>query len=62
MNNIEKIAKKKRITSTEIIDATRIGRSHFYDIRAGRVLPRIDTAWKIAEFLNVNINTLFPNK
>lgn len=45
----------------EIIQTIGIGRSSFYDIMNGNQIPKLDTANKIANALNVDIKELFPD-
>jgi DNA-binding XRE family transcriptional regulator len=53
-------AKKKGNTATEIIDASGIGRTSFYEIMSGKQNPKLDTAICIARALNASVEEIFP--
>lgn len=63
-NEISKYVKQLKengITISEIISRIGIGRTSFYDIMNGDQIPKLDTAKKIANALNVDIKELFPD-
>jgi DNA-binding XRE family transcriptional regulator len=62
-NNIAKylrIANVKGQTATEIILSSGIGRTSFYDIKAGKQVPKLDTAISIARALQASLEDIFP--
>lgn len=62
-NNISKYlekAKENNKTITEIINASGIGRTSFYEIMAGKQIPKLDTAISIARALNESVEKIFP--
>lgn len=52
---------RKGVTVTQIIDLCGIGRTSFYDIMNGKQVPKLNTAYKIADALKVDIKELFPD-
>lgn len=62
MNKIKEIAKEKNMTIQEIIEKSRISKTHMYDIINERKSPTLRVAEKIAKTLDVNLSELFPLK
>lgn len=59
-NRIKEIIENKGYKTSSIIEKTGLARSSFYDIMNGKQVPRLDTAYRIAEVFEVSLNELFP--
>lgn len=62
-NNISKFlekAKEEGKTITEIIKDSGIGRTSFYEIMAGKQIPKLDTAIGISKSLGASVEEVFP--
>lgn len=63
-NNIEKYLKQAEAngkTVTDVINESGIGRTSFYDIKAGKQIPKLNTAIQIAKALGANAHDVFPD-
>ncbi|MHA3839351.1 Dam family site-specific DNA-(adenine-N6)-methyltransferase [Mycoplasma sp. HF14] len=61
-NNIKDIRKQKKISQDYIAEVASLERSQISKIEAGKVNITIETLWKIAQSLNVDISELFNDK
>lgn len=60
-NNMKKLLKESGKSASSIIENADIGRTSFYDIMAGKQIPKIDTACKIAKALDSSLVEVFPD-
>ena len=57
--NIKKICKEKRITISELLETCRLNKNFIYFMEKKNVSPNIDSLYKIADLLNIDISLLF---
>lgn len=50
---------KKRISQKKLADAIKVSRQSIYLIENGRMMPKLNMAFKIACFFNLSIEELF---
>lgn len=60
MQEIVLRAKSKGKTISQIIKKSGIGRTSFYGIMAGKQVPKLDTAIRIAKALDTQVDEVFP--
>lgn len=60
MQEIVLRAKSKGKTISQIIKESGIGRTSFYEIMAGKQVPKLDTAIRIAKALDTQVDEVFP--
>lgn len=61
-NNLKFIRKEKRFTITELARRTKLSRVTITNIENQKVTPRVDTAFKIARELDVDVTKIFFEK
>lgn len=61
-NNLKFIRKEKRFTITELARRTKLSRVTITNIENQKVTPRVDTAFKIARELDVEVTKIFFEK
>jgi len=59
-NNIKSYLNKSGKKPASIIKDANVSRSTFYAVLKGDQIPKVDTAFKIARALEVEITELFP--
>lgn len=57
--NIKKICKEKRITISELLEKCSLNKNFIYFMEKKNVSPNIDSLYKIADLLNIDISLLF---
>jgi transcriptional regulator with XRE-family HTH domain len=60
-NNIRRVINKKGYKISYVIEKSKLSKSYFYDIMAGRSIPSLTNARKIAEVLNEPLIEIFPD-
>jgi len=60
MNRVRDIRKARGWTQRELAEASGLPRPHIGAIERGHMRPRIDTARKVADALDVTLDALWP--
>jgi len=61
-NRIAQICEIKNVKIIDLSRNTGLARSYVYDVIKGKSIPTIKTGRKIAEFLGVSLEELFPEE
>lgn len=62
INNIKEFRKIYKLSQIELAEKIGITREHLLRIEKGNNIPNLDTAFKIANYFNVNVNEIFEYK
>lgn len=62
VDRIRAIAEERGITVTHLPDRAAVGRSHFWDVMAGRSSPTLAWLVRVAEALDVDVGDLVAAK
>ncbi|APT75038.1 hypothetical protein LN42_00465 [Marinitoga sp. 1137] len=58
-NNLKELRTKKNLTLNQLAKMTGLNQATIWRIENGIIIPKIDTAQKIAKVLEVNVENLF---
>lgn len=58
---IKDTRKKLNLTQTELSEAIKISRNYISDLENGRYMPSVNTLFKLASFLELNLNFFIQN-
>lgn len=59
VNHVRELARKRGIPLSHVPDRSGLGRSHFFDVLAGRASPTLDWVAKIASVFEIDPVELF---
>ena len=61
-NHIKKMRERRGLTKYRVALDSGIGQTHYASIEAGKIMPRLDTANRIAAALTCAVDDLWPRE